>query len=66
MASYFYCPGVANVSATTVECVTGIQTYTPPEFEWLTRDNFNALFGVIATYWALIFVYRQLVKLIEQ
>lgn len=66
MASYFYCPGVASVSATTVECLQGIQTYTPPEFEWFTAENFQLVLGVVLAYWAVIFVFSQIKKLIEQ
>jgi len=66
MNFYFYCPGVANVTATTVECNTVIQSYTPPEYEWLTQENFQLVLGVFLSYWALIFVFKQLVKLIEQ
>jgi len=66
MSSYFYCPGAASVSTTTVECSVGVQTYTPPESGWFTADNFNQLFVLVLMYWAIHFVFQQIKKAIEQ
>lgn len=65
MSSYFNCPGVATASATTVECSVPIETYTPPESEWLSVENFNALMAIVLTYWAIHFVFQQIKKAIE-
>jgi hypothetical protein len=66
MSSYFYCPGAASVSATTVECSVAIQTYTPPESGTFTIDDFNQLFVILLMYWAMHFVFQQIKKAIEQ
>ncbi|MCQ2990927.1 hypothetical protein NLO72_17055 [Pseudomonas tremae] len=65
MSYYFYCPGAANATATTVECSVAIQTYTPPESVF-TAENVQTIFVLALTYWAMHFVFMQIKKAIEQ
>lgn len=66
MSYYFYCPGAASATATTVECSVPIQTYTPPESAVFTPENVQAALVIGLMYWATHFVFQQLKKAIEQ
>ncbi|EPM52799.1 hypothetical protein A264_28511 [Pseudomonas syringae pv. actinidiae ICMP 19071] len=66
MSYYFYCPGAASATATTVECSVAIQTYTPPESVYFTPQNVQSFIVLALTFWAMHYVFQQLKKAIEQ
>lgn len=66
MASYFYCPGIAEASAFAVQCSEAMQTYQPPVEDSVLLSELVAQ-GI---YWALMygslfFIFSQIKKAIE-
>lgn len=66
MASYFYCSGVAEVSAFAVQCSEAFQTYQPPAEETILLSELVAhgiYYGLF--YGCILFIFCQIKKAIE-
>ncbi|WP_397378579.1 hypothetical protein [Pseudomonas sp.] len=66
MASYYFCPGIAEASAFAVQCSEAMQSYQPPVEQTVLLSELVAQ-GIFwgLTYASIFFIFSQIKKAIE-